>query len=159
MVPVIPSSLESEIFDGCHLTFLFFSVPHRHFNCQKGRVKKSPVFSEKLVYINRKGRGKCDKKIILNKSLKGLPLGILVLGIISETLYTSMSHCSPAVLLKDLQVIVIHLARDRDCHIPRDIFKRYVNLRNSHLCQPLSIQLTRIFCSTPNTSFSAFLHR
>lgn len=62
MVPVIPSSLESEIFDGCHLTFLFFSVPHRHFNCQKGRVKKSPVFSEKLVYINRKGRGKCDKK-------------------------------------------------------------------------------------------------
>lgn len=159
MVPVTPSLLESEIFDGCHLTFLFFPVLHRHFNCQKGQVKKRSVFSEKLVYVNRKGRGKCDKKMILNNSSKGLPLGIFVLGIISVTLHTSMSHCSPALRLKDLQVIAINLARDRDRHIPRDIFKRYLNLRNSHLCQPLSIQLTRIFCSTPNTSFSASLHR
>lgn len=120
---------------------------------------KKGQFLVRSVYVNRKRRGKYDKKMILNNNSKGLPLGISVLGIISVTLYTSMFHCSAAVCLKDLQVIVINLARGRDCHIPRDIFKRYLNLRNSHLCQPLSIQLTRIFCSTPNTSFSASLHR
>lgn len=108
---------------------------------------------------NRKGSYKCDEKTVLNRGRRRMSLSISVLVIISVPLYTSMSHCSPAVLIKDLQVIVINLARSRDCHIPRDFFKRYLNLRNSHLCHSLNIQLTRIFCSTPNTSFSASLHR
>ena len=121
----------------------------------KGQMKERSVFSERSVYVNRKGREKCDEKTVLNKGRRGTSLSIFVLRMISVPLYTSMSHCSPAVLLKDLQVIVINLVRSRDCHIPQDSFKRYLNLRNSHLCHSLSIQLMRIFCFTPDTSFSA----
>ena len=75
MVPVPPSLLESEIFGQCP------------FGIAKSQMKARSIFSERLVYINGKGREKCDEKTVSHKDGRGASLSISVLTVSSLRLF------------------------------------------------------------------------
>lgn len=87
VVPVPPSLLESEIFGRCPFGIPLFPHPSSSLWLPKSQMKARSVFSERLVYINGKGREKCDEKTVSHKDRRRASLSISVLTVSSLMLF------------------------------------------------------------------------